>query len=96
MALRGSRWCREFGGEEPTPREVGNLVRDARAAGVGAILVEPQLSPRVARTIAAEFGAKTVLVDPVGDPGDPARSNYEALMLFNTRAFGRALEGKRN
>ena len=86
----------EFGGEEPTPREVGNLVRDARAAGVGAILVEPQLSPRVARTIAAEFGAKTVLVDPVGDPGDPARSNYEALMLFNTRAFGRALEGKRN
>lgn len=86
----------EFGGEEPTPREVANLVRDARAAGVGAILVEPQLNPRVAQTIAAEFGAGTVVVDPVGDPGDPARSSYEKLMRFNTRAFGNALGGKRN
>ena len=86
----------EFGGEEPTPREVANLVRDARAAGVGAILVEPQLNPRVAETIAAEFGAGTVVVDPVGDPGDPARDTYEDLMRFNARAFGQALQGKRN
>ena len=86
----------EFGGEEPTPREVANLVRDARAAGVGAILVEPQLNPRVAQTIAAEFGAGTVVVDPVGDPGDAARDSYEDLMRFNARAFGQALQGKRN
>ena len=86
----------EFGGEEPTPREVATLVRDARAAGVGAILVEPQLNPRVAQTIAAEFGAGTVVVDPVGDPGDPARDSYEDLMRFNARAFGQALQGKRN
>ncbi len=86
----------EFGGEEPTPREVATLVRDARAAGVGAILVEPQLNPRVAQTIAAEFGAGTVVVDPVGDPGDAARDSYEDLMRFNVRAFGQALQGKRN
>ena len=41
----------EFAGEEPTPKEVAKLVRDARAEGVGAVLVEPQLNPRVARTI---------------------------------------------
>jgi zinc transport system substrate-binding protein len=86
----------EFAGEEPSPREVAQLVRDARAAGIRSILVEPQLSPRIAQTIANEFGAGTVIVDPVGDPGDPARSSYEKLMLFNTRAFARALGGNRN
>ncbi len=86
----------EFGGEEPTPREVADLVRSARAAGIRAILVEPQLSPRVAQTMAGEFGAGTVLVDPLGDPGDPERSTYEGLMLYNARAFGRALQGKQN
>lgn len=86
----------EFAGEEPTPREVAGLVRDARAAGVGVILVEPQLDPRVAQTIAAEFGAGTVMVDPLGDPGDPARDSYENLIRFNARAFAQALGGKRN
>ena len=84
----------EFAGEEPTPREVAALVRGARAAGIRSILVEPQLSPRVAGTIAGEFGGNTVIVDPVGDPGDPARSSYEKLMLFNARAFAEALGGQ--
>ena len=84
----------EFAGEEPTPREVANLVRDARAEGVEAILVEPQLSPRVAQTIGKEFGARTVVVDPLGDPGNPARDTYEELMQFNARAFGQALGGQ--
>ncbi len=86
----------EFAGEEPTPAEVARLVRGARAAGVRNIMVEPQLDPRVARTIAGEFGAGTVLVDPLGDSGDPARSTYEGLMRFNARAFGRALGGAGN
>lgn len=83
----------EFAGEEPTPKDVANLVRGARAAGISKILVEPQLNPRVAQNIASEFGADTVVVDPLGDPDDPARSTYEQLMLFNARAFARALEG---
>ncbi len=84
----------EFAGEEPTPREVAALVREAREAGIRSILVEPQLSPRVAQTIAGEFGGGTVLVDPLGDSGDPARSSYEKLMLFNARAFAQALGGQ--
>lgn len=83
----------EFAGEEPTPKEVANLVRGARAAGISKILVEPQLNPRIAQNIASEFGADTVVVDPLGDPNDPARSTYEQLMLFNARAFTRALGG---
>ncbi len=84
----------EFAGEEPTPKEVAELVRDARAEGVGAIMVEPQFSPRVARTIGKEFGARTVLVDPLGDPGDAARDTYEGLIRFNARAFGEAMGGR--
>ena len=84
----------EFAGEEPTPREVAALVRGARAAGIRNILVEPQLNPRVAQTIAGEFGGGTVLVDPLGDPGAPERSTYEKLMLFNARAFVQALGGQ--
>lgn len=86
----------EFAGEEPTPKEVANLVRRARAAGISEILVEPQLSARIAKNIATEFGGGTVVVDPLGNPNDPQRSTYEKLMLFNARAFVRALQGKRN
>lgn len=86
----------EFPGEEPTPRELANLVRGARAAGIRKILIEPQLNPRIADTIATEFGASTVVVDPLGDPANPARSTYEKLMLFNASAFERALGGERN
>lgn len=84
----------EFAGEEPTPREVAALVQGAREAKIRNILVEPQLSPRVAQTIASEFGGGTVMVDPLGDSGDPARSSYEKLMLFNARGFAQALGGK--
>lgn len=81
----------EAPGEEPTASDLAHLVERARAAHVPAILVEPQLSPRVARVLAAEFGATTVLVDPNGDPADAARDDYLDLMRFNARAFAQAL-----
>ena len=86
----------EFAGEEPTPKEVANLVRGARNAGIRSILVEPQFSPRLAITISGEFGGRTVMVDPLGDVNDSARSGYEKLILFNSRAFAQALGGMRN
>jgi ABC-type Zn uptake system ZnuABC Zn-binding protein ZnuA len=84
----------EFAGEEPTPRELGLLVRAARRAGVSAILVEPQLPARVAQAIAGEFGGGTVLVDPLGDPRDPERDSYAELLRFDARAFAHALGGE--
>ena len=50
----------EAPGEEPTPRELAGLVARAREARVPAILIEPQLSPRIAEALAAELGAATV------------------------------------
>ena len=83
----------ESPGSEPTPRALARLVTGARRAGLAAIFVEPQLPPRSAALIAAESGASTVTVDPVGDPSDPERNSYEGLLRFNARAFARALGG---
>jgi ABC-type Zn uptake system ZnuABC Zn-binding protein ZnuA len=85
----------EAPGEEPGPKQLATLVERARAAGVPAILVEPQLSPRVARTLAAEFGATTVLVDPNGDPRDPERDTFVELLRFDAQAFAQALGAAR-
>jgi ABC-type Zn uptake system ZnuABC Zn-binding protein ZnuA len=81
----------QFAGEEPTPRELAWLIEAARKAGVRAILVEPQLDPRAARVIAAEFGGITVQVDPLGTPDDPSRASYLELMRFNAEAIAHAL-----
>jgi ABC-type Zn uptake system ZnuABC Zn-binding protein ZnuA len=87
----------ESAGEEPTPRALARLLDAARAAGVTAILIEPQLPPRLATALAAELGGATatVTVDPIGDPGDPARDGYEDLMRWNAAAFARALGAER-
>lgn len=81
-------------GQEPSPGAVAALVEAARREGLPAILVEPQLPPRVAEVIASEFGGGTVGVDPLGDPDDPERAGYEALMRWNARRFVRALGGE--
>lgn len=86
---------RHADGGEVGPRTLGRLVTRAREAGVPAILVEPQLPARLAERIAADFGARTERVDPLGDPADPARASYEALLRFNAAAFRRALGGAR-
>lgn len=86
---------RHADGGEVGPRTLGRLVTRAREAGVPAILVEPQLPARLAARIAADFGARTERVDPLGDPADPARASYEALLRFNAAAFRRALGGAR-
>jgi ABC-type Zn uptake system ZnuABC Zn-binding protein ZnuA len=86
----------EAGGEEPTPRAIAGIIRAARAHGVGAILVEPQLPPRVAEIIAAEFAGSTVVVDPIGSPVAPGRSGYIELMDYNGQAFTRALALRKN
>jgi ABC-type Zn uptake system ZnuABC Zn-binding protein ZnuA len=83
----------EAPGEEPTPRELGALARSARDARVSAILVEPQLNPRIAQMLARDLGIALVTVDPNGDPADPARASYTGLMLWNAHAFARALGG---
>jgi len=83
----------EAPGEEPTPRELGALLQRAREAQLAAILIEPQLSPRIAEMLAHDLDVAVVTVDPNGDPTDPERATYAGLMRWNARAFARALGG---
>ncbi len=77
-------------GREPSARWMMKVVTTARKAGARAILVEPQFNPRVAYTIAGQFRAKVVEVDPVGRPGTPSGESYAGLMRYNVAAFIKA------
>ncbi len=80
-------------GRPPSPAELARLAELARSEGVRAVLLEPQLDPKLGRALAREIGVATVVADPLGDPRDPERSTYAGLMRFNARAFHRALGG---
>ena len=74
-------------GEAPSPRALAELIREARRVRAERLLVEPQLPASAARAIAEEIGATVVLVDPLGDPRDPARADYSGLLRFNAYAI---------
>ncbi|HSW30050.1 MAG TPA: metal ABC transporter substrate-binding protein [Longimicrobiales bacterium] len=78
-------------GHEPSARGLAVLVEAARAAGLPAVLSEPQLSETAAAALAAELGVAVVSVDPMGGPDVEDRRSYFDLMRFNARAFARAL-----
>jgi zinc transport system substrate-binding protein len=78
-------------GHEPSARGLAALVDAARAAGLRAVLSEPQLSETAAQALASELGASVVMVDPLGGAGVEGRGSYFDLMRFNARAFARAL-----
>jgi ABC-type Zn uptake system ZnuABC Zn-binding protein ZnuA len=89
--LREVAVVESFPGKEPSAREVAAVIEQARAAGVRAVLVEPQFSPRMAEQIAHDIGAHTAVVDPLGGPDLPGRAQYLDLMRYNAQAFAKAL-----
>jgi ABC-type Zn uptake system ZnuABC Zn-binding protein ZnuA len=81
----------ESPGHEPSARGLAQLVDLARAAGVHAILAEPQLAGTAGRALAGELHAEVIVVDPLGGAGIPGRDSYTALLRSDARAFARAL-----
>lgn len=71
-------------GREPTPGEIAEIVRTVKDTGVRAIFAERQLSQKAAGVIAAESGAKVVVLDPLG-------SDYLAMMRENVARMGEGL-----
>ncbi len=86
----------ESEGREPSLRTMIQAVQAGRAAGVRAVLVEPQMETRQAKVIADELDVPLVTVDPFGDAWSIDRSTYRTLMLFNAHAFARALAVERD
>ncbi|BCJ85992.1 metal ABC transporter substrate-binding protein [Effusibacillus dendaii] len=50
---------------EPSPKEMANVVKEARAHDVKYIFFETLVSPKVADTVAKEIGAKTLVLNPI-------------------------------
>jgi zinc transport system substrate-binding protein len=82
-----------YAGDEPTAAELADLINVARSRDVRAVIMEPQLGERIARSIATDLRARIEMADPLGDPTDAARDTYAKAMEFNGAAFARALGG---
>ncbi len=80
-------------GAEPSARELGAIVEEAREAGVAAIFSEPQMGEAAARALATELDVPILMLDPLGGPGVEERDGYLALIRFNTRQFVQGLGG---
>ncbi len=84
----------EAAGEDPTAADVASVILAARKTGIRSILIEPQLSVRIAKAITDGFNGGTVVVDPIGSPDLDDRDTYSELMAFNASAFAEALGGE--
>jgi zinc transport system substrate-binding protein len=84
----------EFAGEEPTPREIAEIVRSLRGSETRTVIVEPQFSPRLAETVSAEIDGNIATADPMGSPDAPDRNDYDGLMRSNGESFLAALSTK--
>ncbi len=84
----------ELPGKEPSARQISDLVDKIKEMQVKAVLAEPQLSPKAVEIIADDAGSdvKVRTVDPVGDPQNPAVSDYLNLMRFDAGVMLEALQ----
>jgi zinc transport system substrate-binding protein len=77
---------------EALPQELGDAVLRLKQAGARVIFIEPQLPARTAEALAADLGAKTALLDPLGGLGSPGRETYFDLLRWNVRQLAENLK----
>ncbi len=74
---------------EPSPKRLAQIAAYVRAHHVTTVFAEALLSPKVARTIAHETGARVAVLDPIEGATDGL--DYLALMRRNVSALRTAL-----
>jgi zinc transport system substrate-binding protein len=77
-------------GSAPTGQYVEQLLKVVSTKKVPAVFSEPQLDPRLAKTIADAAHVSLGVLDPVG--GGPETDSYEKMIRFNVAALDRALK----
>jgi len=82
----------EAPGKEPSAKYIEHVIDVAKSLKVKAIFAEPQFSTKAADSIAADSGAKVLLLDPIGGPGLVGRDSYIALMRYNVGQMGEAMK----
>ncbi|MCU1600367.1 MAG: scbA [Frankiales bacterium] len=75
--------------EEPTPKKLAEVAEYARKNSVTTIFFESLVDPKVAKTVAAEIGARTAVLDPV--EGVHGADDYLSVQRRNAAALRLAL-----
>lgn len=81
--------------EEPSPRELADVAKFAKQKNIQYIFFEQLVSPKLAETIAAEIGAKTLVLDPLEGISDADMSqgkDYFSVMKQNLENLQIALQ----
>ncbi len=73
----------EYEGRDPSPRQLTELLQQARQAGVTIIFTQPQYGDKAAKLIAESIGARLVSLDP-----------YNPDYFASMRRIGQAISGK--
>lgn len=79
-------------GQDPSSREMVQLLEEARDHQIDCLFTEPQLGEVAARALSTELSLPTCMLDPLGGAGVPERDGYFQLLRFNTRQFVRGLQ----
>ena len=74
---------------EPSPRRVADVIRTVRRTHATTVFFERLLSPRLAKTVARDAGARTAVLDPI--EAEEHGQTYLTLMRRNLTELRRAL-----
>jgi zinc transport system substrate-binding protein len=74
---------------EPSPQRLASVIRIVRKTHATTVFFETLVSPRLARTVAHEVGARTAVLDPI--EGARPGQTYMSLMHQNLAALRKAL-----
>jgi len=77
--------------EEPSPGRLAEVAAFARKHGVTVIFFETLVSPRIAKTLAAEVGARAEVLDPIEGLPPGSTADYPAVMRSNLATLRSAL-----
>ncbi len=83
----------ESPGKEPSPAWIADVVNIAREHGTDVIFAEPQFSSKAAEVIAEEYGARVLLMDPLGGESLTGRDSYINLLRYNMDVLEDGLGG---
>lgn len=55
----------EVEGKEPSPKELGKIIKTAKKHGIKVIFVQPQISTKTVESLSRELGAEIIKIDPL-------------------------------
>jgi zinc transport system substrate-binding protein len=83
----------EFPEQEPSGKQISDIIKEIQQKGIKVIFAEPQLSAKAAQVIAASVpGVKVYEIDPLGNPAKSAVSTYLKTMLHDISVMSEVLK----